>query len=244
MTELTEWASGGLATVTRRLHPDDPDRYVPALPPGCQPQALAGLAAVTGGLAARRWAARRHEAVIVDVSVQEVMAAALHGIFPNFVWSGHVLGHPSTPTNALGFLVPAVDGDVYLRTVEAHQWDRLVAWVADPDLDLLGRDPEARLANLPAIRAVIGEWSSTQTRTDLLIEGQRRKVPTALPRSLVDVLAWQQMEARGVWRTLDDAPAARVPRLPVIEPSAWSPSRACTTDELAARWGPPASARP
>ena len=185
MTDLTEWASGGLATVTRRLHPDDPERYVPVVPPGFQPQALAGLAAASGAFAGLRWARDRREPVIVDVSVQEVIAATLHSIFPPFVWNNQVLGHPGTPTNALGWLLPALDGDVYIRTVEAHQWDKLVDWLGQPEwADALGADPSDRLANLVAIRALIGEWTSTQRRMDLLdrrptAQGPHRPPPLA-----------------------------------------------------------------
>jgi crotonobetainyl-CoA:carnitine CoA-transferase CaiB-like acyl-CoA transferase len=237
MTDLTEWAAGGLASVTRRLHPDDPERYVPVVPPGFQPQALAGLAAATAVLAARRWALARGEAVIADVSVQEVVAATLHSVFPPFVWYGQLLGHPSTPTNALGLLLPAADGDVYVRTVEAHQWEALVDWVGDPDLHLLGRDPDQRLANLAAVRAVIAEWSVQHGRTELLVEGQRRKVAIALPRSLPDVLAWPHLRARDVWRTVDDdGTPGEIPRLPVIEPGCWAATRASTVGAIAERW--------
>lgn len=238
MTELTEWASGGLANVTRRPHPGDPERYVPVVPPGHQPQALAGLAAATGALTARRWATQRHQPVIVDVSVQEVMAATLHSIVPNFVWNGHVLGHPSTPNSAVGMLLPAVDGDVYIRTVEAHQWEKLMAWMGEPDwASTLAPDPESRLANADALRALVGEWTAPQRRSDLVAEGQRRKVPVALPRSVRDVLAWQHLRARGAWGTADLAgQTVEVPRLPMIEPPSWAPTRAAGAAAVAEQW--------
>ena len=106
MTDLTEWASTGLANVTRRPHTGDPARYVPVLPPGFQPQALAGLAATTAALVGHRWARACSEPVVADVSVQEVVAALLHGIFPNYVWNGIVTGNPATPATALGMMLP------------------------------------------------------------------------------------------------------------------------------------------
>jgi benzylsuccinate CoA-transferase BbsE subunit len=239
MTDLTEWASGGLATVTRRLYPEDPERYVPVVPPGFQPQALAGLAAASGAFAGLRWARARREPVVVDVSVQEVMAATLHSIFPPFVWNGHVLGHPDTPSNALGLLLPALDGDVYIRTVEAHQWDKLMDWLGQPEWgEVLGGDPTDRLANLVAIRALVGEWTSSRTRAELLAEGQRRKVPIALPRSLDDVHTWPQLRARHVWREVNhDGIPAEIPRLPIMEPAAWTPTRHDHAAAVVARWG-------
>lgn len=233
MNDLTEWAAGGLANVTRRPYPDDPDRYVPVVPPGWQPQALAGLAGATGAIVARRWAATRGRPVCVDVSVQEVVAATLHSIFPNFVFNGTLLGHPSTPTAAAGMLLPAADGDVYVRTVEAHQWDKLVAWVGDETLASLGVDVESRRANHDALHLIIAEWASSQTRTNLVVEGQRRKVPIAMPRSLEDTLAWQHLRARGAWTTIDGINA---PTVPMLEPPTWTPSRPVTQADVERTW--------
>jgi crotonobetainyl-CoA:carnitine CoA-transferase CaiB-like acyl-CoA transferase len=237
MTDLTEWASGGLAAVTRRPYADDPDCFVPVVPPGFQPQALAGLAAATGTLAACRWANNGRGPVLVDVSVQEVTAATLHGILPNFVWNGQVLGHPNTPGNSMGLLLPAADGDVYIRTVEAHQWAKLMEWVGQPEWSSLGDDPSDRLANLTALRALLGEWSAEYRSVDLLEEGQRRRVPIAVPRSLGQVLAWQHLRARGAWCPLEyEGVRAEAPRIPMLEPPAWSPTRTGIAAEVADRW--------
>jgi crotonobetainyl-CoA:carnitine CoA-transferase CaiB-like acyl-CoA transferase len=238
MTDLTDWAASGLATVTRRPLGADLADYTPVVPPGFQPQALAGLAAATGAFAGLRSARNSGQAVVVDVSVQEVMVATLHSIFPPFVWNNHVLGHPSTPGNAFGLLLPAADGDVYIRTVETHQWDRLINWLGDPDWRHLGEDPYDRLANLGVIASLAGEWTSGQRRDDLLVDGQRRKVPIALPRSLEDVLRWQHLRARGAWRAIDfDGRNAEVARIPLLEPDSWNPTVEGTVSELAERWG-------
>jgi crotonobetainyl-CoA:carnitine CoA-transferase CaiB-like acyl-CoA transferase len=237
MTDLTEWAAGGLAPVTRRPLADDSDRFVPVVPPGFQPQALAGLAAATATFAALRWSRRTGEPVVVDVSVQEVVAATLHSVFPPFVWNNNVLGHPAAPGNSYGMLLPASDGDVYIRTVEVHQWDKLMAWLGEPDWRSLGDDPDSRLANLPAICALVGQWTCTRGREELLVEGQRRKVPIALPRSLGDVLRWQHLRARGTWTSVDlDGTSVEVARIPLLEPAGWAPNREETARQVAERW--------
>jgi crotonobetainyl-CoA:carnitine CoA-transferase CaiB-like acyl-CoA transferase len=238
MTDLTDWAASGLATVTRRPLGADLADYRPVVPPGFQPQALAGLAAATGAFAGLRSARNSGKAVVVDVSVQEVMAGTLHSIFPPFVWNNHVLGHPSTPGNAFGLLLPAADGDVYIRTVETHQWDSLMDWLGDPGWRQLGDDPYDRLANLRVIASLVGEWSSTQRREDLLVDGQQRKVPIALPRSLEDVLRWQHLRARGTWRGIDfDGRSAEVGRIPLLEPDSWNPTLERTASDVAEKWG-------
>lgn len=237
MTDLTEWASTGLGNVTRRPHPPDSDLYVPVMPPGSQAQALAGLAAATAALVALRWARDRAAPVVADVSVQEVAAAMLHGIFPNFVWNGVVTGHPSSSSTALGLLLPALDGDVYIRTLDPRQWEALTAWVDDDEVRSLGADPDSRLANNDALRLVMGEWTAPQRRDDLLVEGQRRHIPIALPRSLDDVLAWQQLRARGVWGTLElDGNPVESPRLPLLEPPTWRPTTESTAEDVEELW--------
>ena len=199
MTDLTEWAASGLAQITRRPH-DDPDRYVPCLPPGQQPQALAGLAAAIAALAGRRWVRATGQPVVADVSVQEVVNALLHGVFPNYVWNGIVTGHPDSRATSLGMMLPASDGDVYIRTLDPRQWDALMEWVDNDAVAALGAEPDSRLANTDAITLLLGEFTAGWSRLALLEEGQRRRIPIALPRSLHDVLAWQHLRARGAWR--------------------------------------------
>ncbi len=239
MTDITEWAAGGLATVTRRpyYYEDDDERCTPVLPPGHQSEALAGLAAASGTFAGRRLARRTGAPVVVDVSVQEVTAATLHSTVPNFVFGQHLLGHPGVPTTALGMTLPAADGDIYLRVVEAHQWQRLVDWLGDPEWFFLGEHPADRVTNRLALQALFGERTAPQLAADLVAEGQRRKVPVTIPRSLAEVLEWQQLQARGVWVDVDgpDGPA-RAPRLPMVEPAAWRPTVAATAAEVADRW--------
>ncbi len=237
MTDITEWASTGLGQVTRRPY-RDLERYVPVLPPGFQPQALSGIAAATAVVAGRRWARTTGAAVVADVSVQEVLAAMLHGIFPNYVWGGVITGHPSTPSTSLGMLLPAADGDVYIRTLDPRQWDALTAWIGDETVAALGADPDSRLANNDALLLLMGQWSAPQARLALLEEGQRRHIPIALPRSLDDVLAWQQLRARGVWRSVDfEGVDATVPRVPLMEPASWRPSMAVELGDVVAAWG-------
>jgi len=236
MTDITEWASTGLANVTRRPHSDF-DHYVPVLPPGFQPQALSGLAAATAVIAGRRWARATSDPVVADVCVQEVVAAMLHGIYPNFVWNGIVTGHPDSAATALGMLLPAIDGDIYIRTLDPRQWEALMAWVDDETIQALGSDPDTRLANNDALKLLMGGWSSTQERRFLLEEGQRRHIPIALPRSLDDVLAWQQLRARGVWRSAElDGRPAELPRIPLLEPESWAPTTKLSAADIAERW--------
>ena len=166
MTDLTEWASSGLANVTRRPRPPDERRSTcrscrPASSPRRSlvwPRRRPGWSAVVGP-------EQRGTPIVADVSVQEVVAAMLHGIFPNFVWNGVVTGHPSTSATSLGMLLPAADGDVYIRTLDPRQWDALVAWVDDDALRALGGDPDSRLANNDALRLLLASGPRSNLAT-------------------------------------------------------------------------------
>lgn len=239
MTDLTEWASGGLAYVTRRPHPGDDARYTPVPAPGSQGQLLAGLAAASAALAAWRFAQTMGPALVhAEVSVQEVLAATLHYMVPAFVNNADVIGHPSTPNPGLGMLLPAADGDVYIRTVEQHQWAGLMAWMGDPEwADALGGTAQLRVANAVALRTLIGEWTATQPREELVTEGQRRRIPIVLTRSLTDVLAWEHLRARDGWRTIDcDGAPVEGPAIPALEPREWRPTAAVSAKEVVTTW--------
>jgi crotonobetainyl-CoA:carnitine CoA-transferase CaiB-like acyl-CoA transferase len=134
-------------------------------------------------------------------------------------------------------LLPAVDGDIYIRTLDPRQWEALMAWVDNETVRALGSDPDTRLANNDALKLLMGDWSSTQERRFLLEEGQRRRIPIALPRSLDDVLAWQQLRARGVWRSAElDGRPAELPRIPLLEPESWAPTTNLSAADIAERW--------
>jgi hypothetical protein len=68
-------------------------------------------------------------------------------------------------------------------------------------------------------------------------EGQSRRIPIALPRSLDDVLAWQQLRARGAWRTMMiDSTAVDAPRLPLLEPGDWRETTQVSGADVVTKW--------
>jgi crotonobetainyl-CoA:carnitine CoA-transferase CaiB-like acyl-CoA transferase len=240
MESVNEWAAGGLAYVTRRSVPDDDNvQYSPVLPPDRQTELLGGIAAATGALAGLRLAAATGEAVLVDVSRQEVQAAMLHGIVPPFVWNGTIMGTPHSRLSNIGMLLPAADGQIYLRTVEPHQWDALVGWMGSPAWaeEAWVKDPNQRRANWDAVRALVADWTAQQPRDWLYRDGQAHRVPVALPRSLPEVLASEQLSSREFWCEVPVGDRiVTAPSIPMLSTDGVRPSIARSPEELLAEW--------
>jgi crotonobetainyl-CoA:carnitine CoA-transferase CaiB-like acyl-CoA transferase len=240
MTDITTWAAGGLGYVTRRPVPDEDEfGYSPVLAPARQPEVLGGIAASTAAMAGIRLRRQVGKSVVAEVSRQEVIAAMLHGVVPTYIWSSAVVGVPTSPRAAVGMLLPAADGQIYIRTVEENQWTSLLAWMGDPEWSKEPwlADPAQRMANWARIAPLVSEWTMQYSREWLYTEGQRRRVPIALPRTLNDVLSSEQLHARDVWEKVDvSGGTGVVPRIPMIYDHGLDPSMPIDTDELEARW--------
>ena len=238
MCDITTWAAGGLAYVTRRPVPDDDPRYVPVLAPGRQPEVLGGIAAATAAVAGVWLRRKTGKSVVAEVSRQEVIAAMLHGIVPPFVWNSMVRGAPGSGSH-LGMLVPSEDGYVYIRTVEGHQWTSLMEWLGNPAWakESWSTDPALRMANWSTIEKRVGEWTTQHPRQWLYEEGQKRRIPIALPRSLNEVLNAGQLRERGAWHHIDIGGVPTLaPRIPMLDTAEWKPSRFISTRELEREW--------
>lgn len=229
MDEINEWAAGGLAYVSRRAVPDDDEeRYSPVLPPDRQPELLGGLAAAIASLAGTLRAKATNSALLLDVSRQEVQAAMLHGVVPPFVWNHNVVGNPNARLSNIGMLIPASDGQVYLRTVEPHHWAGLVEWMGNPEWtqEPWATDSMQRAANAELVRTLIGEWSSALSMQELVEHGQARGVPLAFSRSADETLQWEQLRSRNAWTPVDTPHGkATAPRIPLVESSELPPQR-------------------
>jgi crotonobetainyl-CoA:carnitine CoA-transferase CaiB-like acyl-CoA transferase len=237
--DITDWAGGGLAYITRR--PVDPLRadFSPVLAPARQPELLAGIAAVMAayaGLRLARWSGR---AVLAEVSRQEVQVAMAHQAFPNVVWSNVVQGGPDMPLTRIGHLVLTADGYVYVRAVEEHQWLALAEWMGIPEevateriegVLLHHRDPEA-------VQYLLAGFCADQRSRDLYEEGQRRRIPIVIPAQPSGILASPQLEAREAWvRGELDGTSFRAPALPLLEPESRPETRVVAGPDLEKEW--------
>jgi crotonobetainyl-CoA:carnitine CoA-transferase CaiB-like acyl-CoA transferase len=234
--DITDWAAGGLSYLTRRNVPrDDREHYSPVLPAGRQPEVLAGLAAAIGTLAALRLAGDAGRSVLADVSRQEVQASMSHSYLPMLLHNQILFGGPDTRTD-FGWLVPASDGEVYIRTVETSQWDRLVEWMGSPDWAVRRPDELPLYYSAPELIApLLGEWTGQHTKAWLLEEAVRRRVPVAPSREIAEVLSWAHLRYRNAWELVDtDGGSVTAPRVPLLETV--FPGQAMATEQIIRRW--------
>lgn len=239
MTDITEWAAGGIAFVSRRPVDAHDERFSPVLPPARQPELLAGIAAVIATLAGLRLVRSTGRAVLADVSRQEVQAAMSHQAFPNFVWNGLVQGGPSMPLTGIGSFVESADGMAYFRAVEEHQFLRLADWIGiDPELASQRIDGVLMHHREPdVVAAFLAAFAAQHTSTYLQDEGQRRRLPVVVGNTLDEILALEQLAGRNFWRDgrIGDA-TYTAPSVPFIEPDDRAVSSPVPLADLTARW--------
>jgi benzylsuccinate CoA-transferase BbsE subunit len=237
--DITDWAGGGLAFVTRRpVDPQGPD-FSPVLAPARQPERLAGMAAVLATYAGLRLARRSGQAVLADVSRQEVQVSMAHQAFPNVVWSSQVWGGPAVPFTRVGHLVPTADGYVYLRALEDHQWLSLAEWMGIPPEVATERVDGVLLhhSDPEAVQYLLAGFCAGERSRDLYEEGQRRRIPIVIPAQPTDVLASPQLAARDAWTSGElDGASFRAPALPLLEPRSWPDIKAVAAPDLEKEW--------
>lgn len=213
MEDITLWAAGGLAYVTRKDGSDGSlDDERPRHAPQRQPELLAGIAAAT---AAVLGALEGDNGVLADVSMHEVMAAMLHQHLPPYVWSSLVHGRPES-RQRIGVLLPAADGDWYVRPYHVMGLLELIGQEAMRD-EPWTKTPEGLQQNADMLAALITAWSVEHPREFVVAEGQRRRTPTAIPRTPMDLLEWEHLQVRGFWdRVVMGDQQATVPTVPVV----------------------------
>jgi crotonobetainyl-CoA:carnitine CoA-transferase CaiB-like acyl-CoA transferase len=240
-TNLTLFAAGGQMALT-----GEPDR-APLVNAGTQALLQAGLhgfaATVTAVFGARtagrgRW---------VEISIQEVQAAALEGQGPAALVHGMESGRAGNRLNALWGIYPCADGFVGCSCLERNVPNLLRAigrddLLADPQF----RDPAWRLAHDDDVVAILLEFFMAHTKQELLAIAQRFRVPFGFIASLEDLLAWPALAEKGFWREVagPDAGRLRYPGPPFtldgggFDLTPAPPHPAPLADTGAAHWAP------
>lgn len=239
MDDVNVWGAGGLGYVTRRPLGSEIALDTPVLAPERQTEVLAGISAATAGLVGRRWSRRTGRAVLADVSRQEVQVSISQGIVSHFVWSGLVMGSPTHPYRRLsiGVLLPTANGQVYLRTIEPHHHAGLVELMGSPEWAEEFADTTTRRERMSEFNARVAEFTAQHPREWLYEEGQRLRVPFALPRSIDEVIAWEHLRDRNSWRELTVNGQRLIgPAVPLLEPNDWTPSQLSSLDEVERDW--------
>lgn len=229
-SELTAWASGGLAFVV-----GDP-RDAPVVPAARLLCFLAGEFAVVAGLAAvrARDQDRTRPGEVVDIALQEVAVSVsgevdLCGLLDDGRMRRRV-GNRRTSTAPLG-MYPAADGLVSVVVLMPPHWIALRDWimavtgdraVLDPALE--GGPHRRSGAARRRVDDIVERFTRQLPKQQLFREGQRRGIPVTPVNDLTDVLADPALYSAGFLRDYDvDSVTGRAPG-PLFPPHLFTPT--------------------
>ncbi len=179
------------------------------LPPlkvfGHQCAMMAGTVGALTVAATLRDVGRSGVGEFIDLSEQECVAAVLEAGVPRYSYRGEVPAR-----NGLRTLIPwrifqAKDAPVFLVCIEQDQWERLVAFMGNPDwaqMDILqtstGRAENQDIVH-QFVQAFVGEWEAHA----LYHAAQEQRICVAPVMTVGEMGASEHLRARQFFETLD-----------------------------------------
>ena len=199
-TELISDAMGGWSSIIGHA-----DRE-PLKPGGSQAQFVSGLfgsiAAVSAFYGRQMSGAGQH----VDLSIMDAVLYIQMNITSRYAYDGVVTKRSGNRVEPYpGGIYPCKDGYIGAITVTQEKWVELCNWMGRPELadDPRFRTGEARAANINDLDAIIVSWLKDHTEEELLIEGQKRRLPFGIPLSAEKLLASRHLNERGYYADVD-----------------------------------------
>ncbi len=185
-----------------------------------------GLAAAMVALAAFDHAERTGRGEFIDMSVQAHVASMLETALPLWTYSGEIQDRFKPRIRNPWFIVNASDGLIFLVTVEADQWQRLVEMMGSPAwaLDEKFADFPDRMLHGDELRRNIEAWTSQHTVEALFHEGQSRRVCFAPVFRMADLEGQEHLQDRGFFHSLDQTSGTSVTHMGSgahVTPSSW-----------------------
>ncbi len=211
--DIVAQACGGLMSLTGPS--DQPMKTGPAIA-----DAIAGLTAATGLLAALWRQAHTGQGAYIDVSMVEALFACLENALVTYSATGKV---PSRQGNIDNVIAPfdsfeAMDGMIVIGVGSDQLWDRLARLVGNGlAANKRFATNEGRLAHYDELRPLLAEWCADQPAADLLDDLQTAGIPSGLVRSIDDLASDPHLEARGMLAhlRLDNGTSLMVPGSPI-----------------------------
>ena len=208
-SELVAWASSGIGTTI-----GFPERapVCPATPVQFAAH-LASMFAVNAAMLARRAVRTTGRGQVVDLSMQECcLALAPETGAALFLDDGL---HRSRPGNRRAVtrpwgLYPCTDGFVSFLVLQPAHWRAMAIWLAeatgiDGVLDEVFVDLHVRWEVSDFIDDCTEQLTTSRSKLELFIEGQRRGIPITPVNTIADLRQDPHLAASGFWRT-DDHP--------------------------------------
>ncbi|HEX3052273.1 MAG TPA: CoA transferase [Aggregatilineaceae bacterium] len=211
--DIVAQACSGLMSLTGL--PDQPLKTGPAIA-----DAIAGLTAAVGLLAALWRQTRTGQGAHIDVAMVEALFACLENALVTYSVTGQV---PARRGNIDSVVAPfdsfeATDGLIVIGVGNDRLWNRLARLVGN------GLDDEARfatnaerIAHYDELRPRLATWCAYQPATVVLEALQAEGIPSGLVRSIDDLAYDPHLEVRGMLARLklDDDISITVPGSPI-----------------------------
>lgn len=207
---------------------DDPDPTAPPLtvfghPANCQ----AGMAAAFVALGAYLKAAETGVGDHIDMSVMAHVSAMLEASFIAWSYVGKVAARNDGRLLTPWHIYECVDGLIFLVTVEADQWDRLVKMMGNPEWALLDvfATIEARAENQDLLNIYVEEWTKQHTVEQLFHDGQQRRVCFAPVFTMADLARQEHLAERGFFHQVNHEAAGELTLMGApyrMTPDPWS----------------------
>ncbi|MFP6662843.1 MAG: CoA transferase [Deltaproteobacteria bacterium] len=221
-SDLVATALSGAAHTTG--WPDEPPVSLAGYP-AC---VMAGLSAAAGAMVAWRLARRTGVGQVVDVSLQESMAAVSHIVGAGRYREDQMISRREGASLAASIpsgVWDACDGRIYLTLNRPAHWQALAQWVAEVTgneaiLDPAFTGPSANRHEFrPVIDAWLAELFARYSVVELYAEGQRRHLAITPLNDAAAVVADAHLAARGFFARLPGG-ELRYPGLPIRFPAA------------------------
>jgi len=156
----------------------------------------------------------------IDISKQESLIALERvevGMYGN---EGDSMMSTVMLSGMVGGLQPAKDGYVVLCLPMSHQWEALIKLMGNPDWSQDERYKEeiGRAQNAKELNEYISKWMKEHTKDEIYHEAQALSCPIGSVTTVEDLLASEQLKARGFFAEVDHPEMGRIkfPAAPYI----------------------------
>jgi crotonobetainyl-CoA:carnitine CoA-transferase CaiB-like acyl-CoA transferase len=182
--------------------------------------ANAAAVATMGALFAKR---RTGRGQLVEVSAQEVIAAALELAYVTYAYTGRVASRLGIRSLGPVEIMECSDGLIFVMTADPHQWDAFIHMMGDPEWSTweIFSDRFKRGENRDVLRGLIQEWLHQHTVKEVFDMAGEARIPFAPVSQVGDLIESPHLKARGFFVQVRHPKAGEltIPGAPSIMPA-------------------------
>jgi len=184
-------------------------RTEPEFPPlkvfGHQCAMMAGTAGALAVTATRRDVRRSGVGEFIDLSQQEYVASVLEAGVPIYSYRGDVPTRGGVRTLIPWRIFQAKDAPVFLVCIEQDQWERLVAFMGNPEwalMDILQSQTD-RAENQDIVHQLVQEFVGEWTADELYHAAQQHRICVAPVYTVMEMGANEHLRSRAFFAKID-----------------------------------------